>query len=185
MEVRSGRREDIPGVRAIEWASGQRFREYGLPHIADDEPEASELLAAFIDDGRAWVVADADDDPIGFVLVEVLDGCAHIEQVSVLPDHQGKGHGRALVERATRWARAAGLPGVTLTTYDHIPWNRPLYEHLGFRVLADPEIGRELRQRQEDEAGRGIGPDRRVAMRRELDLDHHDDLGRPRGHDLA
>lgn len=32
-----------------------------------------------------------------YVVVELIDGCAHIEQVSVEPGHQGQGLGRALI----------------------------------------------------------------------------------------
>jgi ribosomal protein S18 acetylase RimI-like enzyme len=125
MGIRATRPTDLPELRAIEWAAGQRFLEFGLAHIADDGPLATEVLATYVDEGRSWVATQPDDRPIGYVLVDELDGLAHIEQVSVLPEHQGSGHGRALVERVA----------VTLTTYDHIPWNRPLYEHLGFQVL--------------------------------------------------
>ncbi len=57
------------------------------------------------------------------------------------------------------------MTSVTLTTFSEVPWNRPLYEHLGFRVLTDNEIGQELREFQKHEADKGFGPAGRVAMR--------------------
>lgn len=87
----------------------------------------------------------------------------------MLPDHQGRGLGRALVDRAEQWAKGRDLKALTLTTFDHIPWNRPFYEHLGFRVLADDEVGPGLRALRESEAAHGLHPASRVVMRRELD----------------
>lgn len=172
MSVRATGLGDISVLREIERASGQQFRALGLPHIADDEPAATEVLAGYVDDSRSWVAmaAEGDNQPIGFVLVDEVDRLAHIEQVSVLPDYQGNGYGRALVERVVAWAAEAGRPAVTLTTYDHIPWNRPLYEHLGFRVISVAEMGPELRALRAEEARRGMDPGLRVAMRLDVDF---------------
>ena len=155
-------------LRDIEWASGQRFRDYGLDQVADDEPAPVHLLAGYADDGRAWVADDESGRPIGYILVDVIDGGAHIEQVSVMPAYQGQGIGRALIEQVKRWAISMGLPAVTLTTFGHLPWNRPLYEHLGFRVLADHDIGEGVRAVRAAEAVAGLDPNLRVVMRFDL-----------------
>lgn len=166
--VRAARDEDLPALREIERAAGERYREFGLDHVADDEPASIEVLAGYADGGRAWV-AVGDGDPVGYILVDEVDGAAHIEQVSVLPDHQGRGLGRVLVDRAAQWAKDRAMKALTLTTFGHIPWNCPLYEHLGFRVLADDELGPGLRAVRASEAAHGLDPALRVVMRRELD----------------
>ena len=166
--IRPAREDDLAVLREIERASGQRYREYGLAHVADDEPAPVETLRGFADDGRAWVAVGTDDEPLGYLLVEARAGCAHIAQVSVLPEHQGRGLGRALIGRAGSWAASAGLDALTLTTFGHIPWNRPLYEHLGFRVLGPTEIGAELEAVLDAEAAQGLERSLRVAMRRDL-----------------
>ncbi|HYA69538.1 MAG TPA: GNAT family N-acetyltransferase, partial [Acidimicrobiales bacterium] len=109
------------------------------------------------------------DDPVGYLLVARVDGAAHVDQVTVRSDHQGRGVGGALIAQAIAWARAQKVTAVTLTTFSDVPWNRPLYEHLGFRVLTDDEIGPELRAVQRDEANKGFGPVGRVAMRLDFD----------------
>jgi GNAT superfamily N-acetyltransferase len=166
--IRAARVEDGPALREIERRAGERFREVGLPQVADDEPASLDALSRYALDGRSWVAADAGDAPVGYVLVDVLDGCAHVEQVSVRPDHQGTGVGRALVEQVRSWAVATGRPAVTLTTFRDVDWNAPLYRHLGFRELGDGEIGPELRARAAEEAAEGLDPTRRVCMRREV-----------------
>jgi hypothetical protein len=85
VRIRPAVHEDLPTLRDIEWASGQRYRDYGLDHVADDEPAPLEVLARCADDGRAWVAVDNSDQPIGYILVDIIDGGGHIEQVSVAP----------------------------------------------------------------------------------------------------
>ena len=91
-----------------------------------------------------------------------------MEQLSVLPEHQGRGHGRRLLDEVEAWAGEQGLAALTLTTFADVPWNRPLYEHLGFRVLAEAELTPPLAAVRRREAELGLDPSRRVVMRREL-----------------
>lgn len=166
--IRPAEADDGPALREIERLAGERFRKVGLPEVADDEPASVEELAPYAAAGRSWVAVDQVDRPIGYVLVDLVDGCAHVEQVSVRPDHQGIGIGRALIERVRTWAADRGLPAITLTTFANVPWNAPLYRHLGFRVLGEDEIGPELRQVREEETAQGLDPAERVCMRADL-----------------
>jgi GNAT superfamily N-acetyltransferase len=159
---------ELPALRAIERLAGERFRNVGLPEVADDEPPSLDALIRHTELGRCWVAVDDAGGPIGYVLVDVVDGNAHVEQVSVHPDHQGSGVGRALMERVFEWATRAGLPAVTLTTFSDVPWNAPLYRHLGFRVLRDRELGPGLRAVRDEETAHGLDPARRVCMLLEL-----------------
>jgi ribosomal protein S18 acetylase RimI-like enzyme len=88
-----------------------------MADIAADEPMSSQKLAAYARAGRSWVATDQEDHVVGYVVVEMVDGCAHIEQVSVEPGHQGHGLGRALIYEVEGWAAARGLEAITLTTF--------------------------------------------------------------------
>jgi len=81
-------------------AAGQAFREFGLDRVAEDEPLPIEVLSGYAAEGRAWVAVGPRDFPVGYILVDVVDGAAHVEQVSVLADHQGRGVGRTLMYEA-------------------------------------------------------------------------------------
>ncbi|MGH9211869.1 MAG: GNAT family N-acetyltransferase [Acidimicrobiales bacterium] len=166
--IRPTRTEEGLILQEIERLAGEQFREVGLPEVADDEPVSVAALARYAEDGRSWVAADHTDVPIGYLLVDVVDGCAHIEQVSVRPDQQGAGVGRALLERVRAWAADSGLSAITLTTFADVPWNAPLYRHLGFRVLKEDELGRQLRKLRDHETAQGLDPAKRVCMRSEL-----------------
>lgn len=170
MELRAATAADGEGLRAIERAAGEAFRDVGMASIADDEPLALEVLAAYAEAGRSWV-AEVDGAAAGYVVVDVVDGNAHVEQVSVHPAQQGHGIGRALLDHVSAWAVERGLPAVTLTTFRDVPWNAPLYRHLGFVDLGPHEVGPELLAVVALEAEHGLDPATRTCMRRETSAD--------------
>lgn len=139
-----------------------------MPEIAEEEPMEADRLAGYAAAGRCWVVVDDVDAPVGYVVVDIIDGAAHVEQLSVVASHQGRGLGAALLDAVERWARQRRLEALTLTTFSHVPWNRPWYEHLGFRTLGDDELSAGLRAVRATEAANGLDPALRVVMRRNL-----------------
>jgi GNAT superfamily N-acetyltransferase len=122
---------------------------------------------------RRWADAAADNallfacrgtgDPVGFSVVNLLDGRPHLDQVSVRRSAMRQGIGRALVDRAIRWSTREGE--LWLTTYDQIPWNRPWYERLGFERVAESEHGPELRRTLAAERAALPAPAQRIALR--------------------
>lgn len=166
--IRPTRLGDVDGQRAVQRAAGARFSEIGLQEIADNEPMPAETLAAYARSGRSWVATDPDDRVVGYVVVDILGGHAHIEQISVEPTHQGRGLGRALIDEVERWATAQDLEAVTLTTFSDVPWNRPLYEHLGFQVIPPDRLSPGLRNLRDLETAHGLDPDLRVCMQRPI-----------------
>ena len=88
----------------------------------------------------------------------------------VHPAHQGQGLARALIEQVKSWACSVGRPALTLATFYEVPWNGPLYEHLGFRVLDESELGPEMLARGEHDMATGLSPEGQVAMRLDLDI---------------
>jgi GNAT superfamily N-acetyltransferase len=166
--IRPAQASDLPVLQEIERAAGSLFAPLGMDLVAEDDPPSLEELQVYAGEGRAWVHADADDRPVAYLLAEAVDGCAHLEQVSVHPDHEHRGLGRELIGALTEWAAARGLPAITLTTYVEVPWNGPYYERLGFRFLGDEELTPGLRRIRRAEADRGLDRWPRAAMRREI-----------------
>jgi GNAT superfamily N-acetyltransferase len=167
--IRPAHRDDGLLLRVLERQAGERFREAGLGWVADAEPASVDVLADYAEAGRSWVAVDGAGEPVGYALVDVVDGGAHVEQVSVRPDHQGRGVGRALLGQVRSWALDQRFSAITLTTFADVAWNRPLYEHLGFRVLSEAEIGPGLRGVRDEEAAHGLDPSTRVCMILELE----------------
>jgi GNAT superfamily N-acetyltransferase len=168
VRIRAARTDDGPEMRDIERLAGARFREVGMDNVADAEPAPLEVLSRYAADGRSWVAVDDSDRAVAYVIVDVVDAAAHIEQISVRPDLQGAGVGRALIARVRAWASTSGKPAISLTTFASVPWNGPLYEHLGFTALGEDEIGPELRSLRDAETRHGLDPTLRVCMRLDL-----------------
>jgi len=164
--IRAATAADSAVLQQIEIDAGAQFATVGLADVAAHDPFSIAELDAYVAAGHSWVATDAGGVVVGYAVAAVVDRCGHLEQVSVLPEAQGTGIGRALVARVEEWAREEGYPAVTLTTFVDVAWNAPLYAHLGYRVLRDDELGRELRTVRDEETRHGLDPDRRVCMRR-------------------
>jgi GNAT superfamily N-acetyltransferase len=161
--IRPPRADEIGRLQEIEVAAGRAFVDVGMPEIARDEPLSTDTLDAYRLDGRAWVV-DLDGSVAAYVIVDLVDGHAHVEQLSTDPAFRGQRLGRQLLDHVADWARCRGDDEVTLTTFREVPWNAPYYEGCGYRVVADDERGRELVTLMEAEAAHGLDPAQRVAM---------------------
>jgi len=165
--IRAATAADSAALQRVEIDAGAQFATVGLADVAAHDPFPIAELDAYAEAERSWVATDADGTIVGYAVATVVDGCGHLEQVSVLPESQGTGVGRALITRVEAWAHDQQYPAVTLTTFVDVPWNRPLYEHLGYRALTDDELGPELRAVRAHETSLGLDPARRVCMRTE------------------
>ena len=165
-QIRRARSAELEALREIERDAGRAFAAIGMPDIAADEPLSVSELESFVRTGHAWVAADTSDRPVGYLLSEVVDGCAHIEQVSVARAYARRGVGAALIDRLDADAAAGNLPALTLTTFRDVPWNAPYYARLGFVVFAAAEQGPELRALIAREASSIPTSAARVAMTR-------------------
>jgi GNAT superfamily N-acetyltransferase len=164
MPIRPAAPGDLPRLQEIEVAAGEAFRGVGKPEVADDDAFPLDVLNAYRRAGRAWV--NARDTlarvPEAYLLMDMVDGLFHIEQVSVHPEAAGRGLGRELIEHLDAQAAQQQVPALTLTTFADVPWNAPYYARLGFTVLDRP--GPELQAVRRKEAEHGLDRWPRIAM---------------------
>ncbi|GGU41458.1 GCN5 family N-acetyltransferase [Lentzea flava] len=153
MLIRLAQPAELPYLREIEKASGEPFRDVGMPEIADDDPMSLEALA----EHEVWVAVGEQGVPVAFIAVGDVDGARHVHQISVHPSHARQGIGAALIEHVRRTGQT-----LTLTTFRDVPWNAPYYERLGFRSVTETSPG--LAEIMREEASRGLDPATRVAM---------------------
>lgn len=156
---------DVLRLPAIEAAAGEAFRSIGMPEVADDPLPDVEELIRHASDGRVWV-ATADNQIVAYALSMVRDESAHLEQVSVHPDHAGQRIGADLIDAVASWARDRGDKRLTLTTFANVPWNAPYYRRLGFQALPDDALGPQLAAELSAERMRFTAP--RIAMARDV-----------------
>jgi len=156
LDVRPATAQELPLLAEIDERADTLFRVagYDLPAI---EPSDDAAAAVFV----------AGRPPVGFARVDEVDGLAHLTEVAVVPGSMRRGVGSALLAAACDWARAAGHPAITLTTYADVPWNAPMYARRGWVEIEAQTPG--LRAIRAREAALGLDAvGRRVVMRREL-----------------
>lgn len=156
--IRRATEADVERLPAIEFAADEIFAEAGIAHT----PGAASVDAL----GKARLILVSGEPPVGFVRLEQLDAKAHVEQLSVHPSWMRRGIGAALVTAAIDEARLAGYPAITLTTFEHVPWNAPFYARHGFQPLRvlGPELRAHIEQHERGLAALGS----RIAMIRPL-----------------
>jgi GNAT superfamily N-acetyltransferase len=166
--VRPPRPDELAALLDIEVEAGRRFADIGMASVAEDDPGSVAELSAVLTDGRLWVAVDDADRPVGYAVAREVGGRGHLEQVSVRPERQGQGLGRALVDTVADWARARGHHELTLSTFRDVEWNAPLYRHLGFGLLTESEVDAALLDVRREEVAHGLDVSARVLMVRPL-----------------
>jgi GNAT superfamily N-acetyltransferase len=153
--IRPARPDELAELIEIERAADQLFPLAG--YGATPPPATEEELRS------AAAVLVSGDPPVGYARIEIVDGRAHLEGLSVRPRFMRQGRGSELVLAACEWAASHGHSEITLCTFAEVPWNGPFYCRLGFVELAELTPGlRALR-----DAERRLGLDamgRRVVL---------------------
>ncbi len=168
--IRSATAADVPQLPQIEREAAARFGCLGAElGFSEDEPAMVNTLETFSDArkrGHLWIAADSDGEPVGFALLLVIDGNAHLEELDVLPAHGRNGIGSELVATVCAWAGEMGFDCVTLSTFRDIPWNGPFYRSCGFSVVDPADYTPGLERIVEIENQLGLNTNLRVIMRR-------------------
>jgi GNAT superfamily N-acetyltransferase len=118
----------------ISWHDGPRAELRALFELAED----SELnLDAYLDLGRV-LVARRGTVVLGHLqLVQTTrPGEIELKNMAVLPEHQGTGVGRALVETALADCRAEGSTRMVVATAAADAGNLRFYQRVGFRLVS-------------------------------------------------
>jgi ribosomal protein S18 acetylase RimI-like enzyme len=102
--IRSARLSDLDNLAVLEVQAGQLFRVVHMSDIANHVPD-HQTLRRSQEQGLIWV-AEEQGEIAGYVVATVLDGNAHIEQVSMAPDHARQGIGRLLIHQLRHGADA-------------------------------------------------------------------------------
>jgi GNAT superfamily N-acetyltransferase len=165
--VALARSEHIRLLPEIERAAAALFPDDVITAEIRASAVPREQLEAALVEKRLWTAVTRAGNPVGFAIAVRESGRVLLQEIDVHPNHQRKGLGRRLIQEVIGWAKAQALSCVTLTTFEHVPWNAPFYSRLGFRKLADDELGCELFHRLQIERQQGLR--QRVAMQLTLD----------------
>ncbi len=115
--------------------------------------------------GRLWFARDSQGARVGFASLDVIDDAPYLDQLAVQRSAMRRGVGRRLLHEALAWAARTDSSALWLTTYAHLPWNRPYYEAHGFVVVPESECGPAIREHLAEQRHHLPFPEQRVAMR--------------------
>ena len=124
MEIRPLKRRDLKAVAAIE-ASAYRF------------PWSLNIFKNCLKVGYSCWVAEMYGEIIGYGILSIGVGEAHVMNLCIAPDKQGQGHGRKLLEHLITVAEREGVEMMFLEVRPSNESAIRLYHRLGFN-----EVGR-------------------------------------------
>lgn len=171
--LRVARIDELDIICDIDRDASRLFERAGLTMTPQDELELAAVERSrwleCLRSGSTLLAANRCGEPVGFAALGVLDGEAYLEQLSVRMHAMRQGIGTALLTAiqgmAEKQARARSL---WLTTWGHLPWNRPFYERAGFNVVPTEQWGPEMTQQLLFERRLLPWPQKRVVMRKAL-----------------
>ena len=168
LTLRTARPDELSVLVSID-DTATLYAEHGLAIVLPDTHPFTvaerALWSSALHQASVYLALDAAQEPIGFAAVTLLDDAAYLDQLSVRRRAMRRGVGRQLLQTAIEWARAQGQRALALTTYQHLPFNRPFYERHGFQLLAAADITPGLAHHLEEQRRSLPLPNERVAMR--------------------
>lgn len=168
--LRVGARDELETLADIDRDACELFVRAGLDvELADQheftQAERARWLNSLVS-GDTLLALNSCGEPVGFAATAARDGKPYLDQLSVRQAAMGFGIGSALLGATEHNARATGARSLWLTTYRHLPWNRPFYERRGFVVVPETQCGPDMRAELEFERRWLPAPGERVAMRK-------------------
>ena len=128
MDIRPADWQDLRAIEEIVEAAYAKYVERMGTRPGPMEVDYGEALA-YAD----LFVAVVDETVVGLSVLAPQSDHLLIENVAVMPSHQGRGVGGALLTHAEEWARRKGLRRLRLYTHESMVENIALYERRGYR----------------------------------------------------
>ena len=108
----------------------EAFRHY-IPRLGLTPIPMTRDYGAAIANAQVWI-ATQHGETIAALVLDTTDEGFLIDVIAVLPQHQGTGVGRALLELAEQEALRQGHDSIYLFTNEKMTENRALYERIGY-----------------------------------------------------
>jgi len=162
--IRVARPDELDAVVSIDDDASVLYTQAGTEvALPADHPFVVAERGRFRDaiDNERLHLAVRDGVAVAFMALSLVDGAPYLDQLSVRSDSMRSGIGTQLVRFALRQGHPHPL---WLTTYAHLPWNRPYYERFGFCVAPEHQDGPELREILRLQRETLPDPHERVAM---------------------
>lgn len=114
----------------------QCFSSVGIPYSPKDRhADVANVESHYMNSGCFWCLID-DNNVIGTIAIRKIDdinGIAELKRMFVLPEFQGKGYGRILLEHAVKNAQEQKYQKMCLDTRKQFSVAQHLYRSVGFQ----------------------------------------------------
>ena len=114
----------------------QCFSNVGIPYSPKDRhADVANVESHYMNNGCFWCLID-DNHVIGTIAIRKIDDTnriAELKRMFVLPEFQGNGYGRLLLEHAVKCAQEQGYQKIRLDTRKQFSVAQHLYRSVGFR----------------------------------------------------
>lgn len=161
--IRAARAQELAQLHALERAATEMFRETKHSWVVEDGGYDEQMYQDWFENG-AILVAEWQGEPVGFASAEEVDHQGFYALLCVHPAHANRGLGRRLTKAVQEWCSARGYTSLTMTTFPDVPWNAPIFERMGFRIMEDAELTPGLLEIRREEAESGLNPREHVFM---------------------
>ena len=146
MQIRTAAKQDAPLLSRLN-VYVQQLHAEAYPDLFKP-PEQDDFALSFfemvLDDPAFHIFLAEDPQPVGYVICRVVHSAGnpfmfarsylYIDQLSVEPDYQGKGIGRALMDRADQLAEEQALPLVSLDTWSFNQGAYTFFHAMGYEI---------------------------------------------------
>jgi GNAT superfamily N-acetyltransferase len=171
-EICIGSERDINTLCEIDLDASRLFEQAGLElNLPEDHAffrnERIRWLDSLLSES-ALLARGGDGQILGFAASGQRDNEPYLDQLSVRVEFMRMGIGGALLAAAQDLALQRGGQVLWLTTYGHLPWNRPFYERAGFAVMPQSSWGPDILKEASYERRWLPSPEHRIVMRKEL-----------------
>jgi GNAT superfamily N-acetyltransferase len=160
---------DLASLHAIDEDATALYAEHAVAiELSPDHPFVQAELGRWLRSaelGRAFVAVEPSGEQVGFATLDWLDRQPYLDQLAVRRSAMRRGIGERLLERSAEWGRAEGGTALWLTTYAHLPFNRPYYERHGYQVVPETSCGPHVREHLEQQRRYLPASEQRIAMR--------------------
>ncbi len=142
--IRNAIKKDIPLIHSLAhkiWPNA--YREILLPaqlHYMMELIYSETSLQKQFDTGHHFLIAEENKTPVAFASYNMLKpGVYKLQKLYALPQEQGKGIGKLLINYIIDAIKAEGATSLLLNVnrYNNA---KQFYEHLGFKVISEEDI---------------------------------------------
>lgn len=143
--IREGTAEDIPLIRDLAertwWPAYRKILAEAQIRYMLDSLYSQQALQEQMDKGHCFLLAWENGRPLGFASWSVSpgSGTCRLHKIYVLPETQGKGTGRFLINAVELKAKEQGGQALELNV-NRFNKARSFYEKLGFKVQRTEDI---------------------------------------------